>query len=272
MDLNRDIEDFDLVFFDLETTGLDVTKGDAICEIGALKINNRKIVDKFESLINPKRSIPKEAYLIHKICDKDVQGAPLFEQVADRLIKFFKGSIILAYNIEFDLGFLNYELNKINSTIPQLPAIDILCMARKTLRLEKYNLEALSYFFDINHNGGLHRALTDSFVASQVFFKLRDTLKEAELENLGDFVSLYGLTNDIFRLKEGVKVTLVKEAISQQLTLKTRYFSYRNTMEKEEIKPIDLFQENNNFFLWCQGKAGKSWRINLNRVLDIQIV
>jgi DNA polymerase III epsilon subunit-like protein len=145
-------------------------------------------------------------------------------------------------------------------------------MARKTLRLEKYNLEALSYFFDINHNGGLHRALTDSFVASQVFFKLRDTLKEAELENLGDFVSLYGLTNDIFRLKEGVKVTLVKEAISQQLTLKTRYFSYRNTMEKEEIKPIDLFQENNNFFLWCQGKAGKSWRINLNRVLDIQIV
>ena len=108
MDLNRNIEDFDLVFFDLETTGLDVNKGDAICEIGALKLHNRKIVDKFESLINPKKPIPEEAYRIHKISDADVKGAPHFEQIADRLVAFFKDSIILAYNIEFDLSFLMF--------------------------------------------------------------------------------------------------------------------------------------------------------------------
>jgi DNA polymerase III epsilon subunit len=272
MDLNHSIEDFDLVFFDLETTGLDVTKGDAICEIGALKINNRKIVDKFESLINPKRPIPREAYLIHKICDKDVEGAPFFGQIADKLVNFFKDSIIFAYNIEFDLNFISYELNKINSALPQLPAIDILCMARRTLRLEKYNLQALRSFFEIEHSGELHRALADSFVASQVFFRLRDTLKQAELENLGDFISLYGFTNEVFKLKETPKVVLIKEAISNRLTLKARYFSYRNTMEKEEIKPLSLFEESNNFFLWCQNKTGKNWRMNINRLLDIQIV
>lgn len=272
MDLNRNIEDFDLVFFDLETTGLDVAKGDAICEIGALKIHNRKIIDKFETLINPKRPIPKEACLIHKICDKDVQGAPFFEQIAAKLTAFFKDSIILAYNIEFDISFINHELAKIDRSLPAQPAIDILCMARKTLRIEKYNLGAVVSFFNIEHSGELHRALSDTYVASKAFFKLLDILKENKLENLADFISLYGLTNDIFKLKEEPKVSLIKEAIANRRTLKTRYFSYRNTMEQEELKPISLFQENNNFFLWCQDKAGKSWRMNANRLLEIQIV
>ncbi|MDP2922587.1 MAG: 3'-5' exonuclease [Candidatus Omnitrophota bacterium] len=272
MDLNKNIEDFDLVFFDLETTGLNVAKGDSICEIGALKIRDRKITDKFSSLVNPKKPIPQEASSIHKIYDRDVQGAPYFEQIANKLVKFFQNSIILAYNIEFDISFLSYELNKINSAIPILPAIDILCMARKTLRLDRYNLKALCSFFDIEHTGELHRALADSFVVSQAFFKLRDILKEGKLENLADFISLYGLNNEIFKLKEEPKVSLVKEAITKQLYLKARYFSYRNTMEEEAIKPVDLSQENNNFFLWCQNKAGKGWRINLNRLLDIKMI
>jgi DNA polymerase III epsilon subunit family exonuclease len=272
MDLNRDIEDFNLVFFDLETTGLDAVKGDCICEIGALKWHKRKIIDKFHTLINPQRPIPQEAYLIHKIADKDVCGAPTFGNIADNFIAFLKDSILLAYNIEFDLSFINYELSKIGRSIPELPTIDILCMARKTLSLEKYNLGAVASFFNIEDTGKLHRALNDSFAAAWIFFKLRGILKENKLNNLGDFVSLYGLTNNIFKSKEGPKVALIKEAMAKQLFLRVRYFSYRNTMEEEEIKPISFSQENNNHFLWCSSKSNKSWRININRFLDMKIV
>ena len=67
MDLNKNIEDFDLVFLDVETTGLDVVVGDAICEIGACKVRARETIDTFETLVNPKKSVPPEAYLIHMI-------------------------------------------------------------------------------------------------------------------------------------------------------------------------------------------------------------
>jgi DNA polymerase III epsilon subunit len=272
MDLTKNIEDFDLVFLDLETTGLDVLKGEAICEIGALKVCRRQIIDKFHSLINPKKSIPAEAFKIHQISDEEVKQAPYFEDIAGSLLNFLNHSVILAYNIEFDLGFLNHELKKLGRKMLEAPAIDILCMARKTVRLPKYNLAAIASFLNLEYCGKMHRALDDAGIASGVFFKLRDILKECKLNNLEDYISIYGLANGIFRLKEEPKVQMVKKAISSQMILKTRYFSYQNTMEEEHIKPLNLSYEERNFFLCYQNKLGRNTRINLNRILELKIV
>ncbi len=272
MNLKSNIEDFNLVFIDLETTGLDAVKGDAICEIGALKIKERNVVDKFQTLVNPKRQIPEEAFRIHKISDQDVKDAPIFEAVADKLISFMKESIVLAYNAEFDLGFVHHELKKANKEIPELPAIDILCMARKTLKLARYNLGAISSFLNIEYTGNQHRALDDAKVASGVFFKLRDMLKDNRLNNLEDFVSLYGLQNEIFKSKEEPKIYLVRKAIDNKSFLRVRSFSYQNTMDQEAIKPLSLTRENDSFFLAYENRHGKNIRINLNRILDVEIV
>jgi DNA polymerase III epsilon subunit family exonuclease len=272
MDLKKNIEDFSLVFFDLETTGLDFIAGDSICEVGALKIKGRETVDKFHSLVNPKKNMPAEAFRIHKISDEDLVGAPFFEDIADKFVDFLKDSIILAYNINFDLGFINYGLKQMNKQPLEAPAIDILCMARKTLRLPRYNLGEIVSFFNIAHSGNLHRAMDDAYVASEVFFKLRDTLRTSNLDNLEDFITLYGLNNEVFRAKEELKICLVKKAIEDKAPLKARYFSYQNMMEKEVIKPLNLSQENKNFFLWYENKHGKNIRISLDRVLDIENV
>lgn len=272
MDLKRNIEDFNLVFFDLETTGLDAVKGDAICEIGALKIMSRQEIDKFHTLINPKMSVPKEAFLIHRISDDDLKNAPYFENIIDKFLDFLNNSIIFAYNIEFDLGFINYELRRLNKQPLEVPAIDVLCMARKTLRLPRYNLSSIADFFNIKYTGQMHRAPDDALVASKVFFRLRDILRENNLNNLEDFVSLYGFNNEIFRVKEEPKVYLVNKAINNRQFLKARYFSYQNTMNEERIKPINLSQENKNFFLWYEDSHGKNIRINLNCILDAEIV
>lgn len=272
MDLKKNIEDFDLVFFDLETTGLDVLAGDSICEIGAVKIRSREDVDKFHTLVNPGKSMPVEAFRIHHIGDEDVKNAPYFEAIIEKFIDFLKDSVILAYNIEFDLGFINYKLKQMNKQPLELPAIDILSMARKTLRLPRYNLGEIVSFFNIEYSGKLHRAMQDASIAAKVFFKLRDILREGSLDALGDFISLYGLNNGHFKTKEEPKIQLLKKAIDEKVPLKARYFSYQNTMENEEIKPLNLSQEHKGFSLWYESKQGKNIRIDLNRIFEVETV
>lgn len=271
MNLRRSIETFDLIFLDLETTGL-IPVGDSICEIGALKIKERKVIDKFHSLINPKRNISYEAYFIHGISDEELKDAPSFEQVVDKFLIFLRDSVICVYNAEFDMSFIQGELARISHPSLQLPVMDILCMARRTLRLPKYNLGAIAQFFGIKSPHRLHRALDDAAVTSRVFFKLRDILKEKKLENLDDFISLYGFNNEVFKLKEEPKVFLIKEAITKGAILKTRYFSFGNTMREEKLKPLNLFQEKKNFYLWCENSRTSEFRLNLNRILEVEII
>jgi len=271
MDLKKNIEDFNLVFFDLETTGLDFLAGDSVCEIGALKIKGRETIEKFHSLVNPKKTMPEEAFRIHRICNDDLKDAPYFENIVDKFVDFLKDSIVLAYNIDFDLGFINYGLKKLNKPPLENPAIDILCMARKTLRLPRYNLGEIVSFFNIECPGKLHRAMDDAYVASEAFFKLRDILRENGLDNLEDFISLYGLNNEVFRAKAESKIYLIKKAIEDKITLKARYLSYQNMMENDTIKPLNLSQENKFFFLWYESKQGKNIRISLDRILDVEI-
>lgn len=272
IDLKKNIEDVDLVFLDLETTGLDVIEGDAICEIGALKVRNRDIVDKFQTLVNPGKRIPHEVYLIHKISDEDVKDAPRFSDVVEATSAFLKDCVVCAYNAEFDVGFINRESHRIKFQPPELPVLDVLVMARKTVKLPRYNLEYVAKFFNVDYSSGFHRAINDSHIAFQVFLKLRDILKERNLEILEEYLSLFGMNNEIFRLKEEPKIMAIKEAISKGIYLKIRYFSYQNTIEEEKVKPINFFQEKKSFYLWCQNSKNTSFRININRIFNIEIV
>ena len=272
MDLNKNIEDFDLVFLDVETTGLDVVVGDAICEIGACKVRARETIDTFETLVNPKKSVPPEAYLIHKISDDDLKDAPYFEKIIDKLTSFLDNSVVCAYNAEFDIGFINHEARRRDLSAIELPVLDILCMARKTLKVPRYRLEYIADFFNIGYQKSLHRALHDARVASEVFFKLRDILKEKKLDMLAEYISLFGVNNAVFKSKEEPKVDAIKEAITKGTIVKIRYFSYNNTMEEEEVRPLNFFQENKNFYLWCQNVKEQGFRININRIFSIEIV
>jgi len=76
--MNPPLENLPLVFFDVETTGLNPNQEDAICEIGAVKIKENEIVDTFQTLINPQRKIPSYVSSIHHIYDEDVKDAPCF--------------------------------------------------------------------------------------------------------------------------------------------------------------------------------------------------
>ena len=270
MDLTKNIEDFNLVILDLETTGLDAVTGDAICEVGAFKVKTRKVIDQFHSLVNPNRSMPLQAYNIHKISQEELKDAPYFEDIADKFISFLDKSIICAYNIKFDVGFINNHLKKFNRPSLELPGVDILSMARDGLRLPRYNLDAVAKFFNIDCSQGLHRAANDASVALQALVKLLDIFKEKGIRNLDEFISLYGLNNKIFRVKEEEKIELFNLAIKKRTVLKIKYFSSNNVIEEKDAVPLRIVSEGRYPYLLCQSKDKGSFSVRVSRILKVE--
>ncbi|MDD3296252.1 MAG: 3'-5' exonuclease [Candidatus Omnitrophica bacterium] len=269
MDLKKNIEEYTLVFLDLETTGLDFVMGDAICEIGAVKMEKRRTIQTFHSLVNPGKLMPKEAYQVHKISDEELKNAPAFKEIADNLIKFLKGSIICAYNAGFDVGFIKHYLKKNNYEAPDVPAVDILSMARGLLELTRYNLESVARYFNLDCSGGFHRAIDDSLFAAKIFYKLIDVFKQKGIETLEELVSLCGLDNDIFQAQENKKIGVLRQVIDSEGVIKARCFSCARRVEEALLKPLQVTQEKKGFYLCYQDKDSKVLRISLRQILNL---
>ncbi|MCI5837762.1 MAG: OB-fold nucleic acid binding domain-containing protein [Christensenellaceae bacterium] len=157
------------VVFDTETTGTEPAT-DTVTEIGAVKIVNGVITERFGSLINPKVKIKPEITDITGITDAMVADKPVFKQVAGDVYKFFEGAILIAHNIDFDIKFLKrlsaeagyYYYNKL---------IDTLALARQLLpRLHNHKLGTIAEYFGIEFNP--HRAYDDAHATAKVFIKL----------------------------------------------------------------------------------------------------
>ena len=178
-----------LVFIDVETTGLSPKNGDCICEIGAVKTHQGKVLCEFQTLVNPQMPVPYEAYAVHQISDAELKSAPLFTEVAEDLLHFLDEAIICAYNAKFDVGFLNSELARVGKKPLANPVIDVLLMARGLVQSDRYNLETVANNLNIFSSQGLHRAIYDCRVTAKVFYKLIEKLNNPPAQAL---VEKYG--------------------------------------------------------------------------------
>ena len=97
--------------FDVETTGLDPRQGHRILEIAGVRVEGGKILEDriFSQLVNPERPIPWEAKSVNKITDEEVASAPTIDAVLPEFLRFTEGSLLVAHNAEFDMGFLAQE-------------------------------------------------------------------------------------------------------------------------------------------------------------------
>ena len=99
-----------LIALDVETTGLRITEGHRIIEVGAVEILNREITNtEFQKYVQPNRKVG-ESVNIHGITDKFLINKPQFNQISDDLLSFIKGATLVIHNAPFDLGFINNEL------------------------------------------------------------------------------------------------------------------------------------------------------------------
>src|SRR5689334_12316992 len=115
----------DFVVLDVETTGLDPTKGDEVIEIAAQKIHGRDVVGEFVSLLKTTRLIPPEATKIHGITQEDINlNGKNAVDIIPELVTFIGEAVIIGRNVQFDLGFINEHLRRLDKPILTNQAID----------------------------------------------------------------------------------------------------------------------------------------------------
>ncbi|MDR1401271.1 MAG: 3'-5' exonuclease [Endomicrobium sp.] len=149
----------DLVFLDIETTGLDLKKGAKIVEISMLKICNGTKTE-YESLINPMQHIPLKYSKIHSIYDDMVRDSPTFEKIAKDIISFIGNNVVVCHNALFDLLFVSKELYQAGIFVENVFYIDTLKLARQYFNFHSNRLESIADVLDIEVNLS-HRAMAD---------------------------------------------------------------------------------------------------------------
>lgn len=172
----------DYVVFDLETTGVSVAKDDII-EISALRSRNGQIVDTFSTLVNPGRSIPRDATAVNGITDEMVRDAPQIGTALSGFLEFAGKDVLVGHNIHsFDLNFVYDAVSVLFGKEVDNDYIDTLYMARRCLPgLKSYKLTDIAAHFGIS-SAGAHRALNDCKMNQKCYEELGRLEGEAGLE------------------------------------------------------------------------------------------
>ncbi|QFT94972.1 DNA polymerase III subunit epsilon [Roseovarius sp. THAF9] len=163
------------IVLDTETTGFDPEQGDRIVEIGAVELYNHMPTGRtFHEYINPRRSMPQEAFEVHGLGDDFLRDKPVFEKIAQNFVDFIGDAKLVIHNAAFDMKFLNAELGWLNmAKIPWEQAIDTLDIARRKFPGSPASLDALCRRFGIdNSSRTLHGALLDSEILAEVYLEL----------------------------------------------------------------------------------------------------
>ena len=211
------------VFLDTETTGLSFKDGHKIVEIAC--VETRDLIPTgniFHRLINPKRSVPDEAFNVHGFSEKFLSDKDSFDQVADEFLNFIKGKNIIIHNAPFDLSFLNGELKLIKKDqIDKTLVIDSLEIARNKFPGTSNSLDSLCKKFNIDLSKRTkHNALLDCELLREVYINLLD-VKEPKFNLTATNTESTMINNKIYN-KEILKISeeevqLNKEFIKKEL-------------------------------------------------------
>jgi DNA polymerase III subunit epsilon len=163
------------VVLDTETTGFSPEGGDRIIEVGAVELANHVPTGRtFQCYINPERPVPVEAFAVHGLSDAFLADKPLFADIADGLMDFLGDARLVIHNADFDVGFLNAELDRIERPrLERARVIDTLAIARKKFFGAGASLDALCRRFEVDlTDRALHGALKDALLLAEVYLGL----------------------------------------------------------------------------------------------------
>lgn len=172
----------EFVVFDLETTGISVNSNEII-EIGAVKVKNQVITDRFSTFVNPGRPIPYNIQELTSINDQMVADAPSIDKALPDFLAFCKDAVLVAHNASFDTGFI-FQKAKDRGIHTDFTVIDTVSMSRALLpELKKYKLDTVAKALGVsleNH----HRAVDDAGATAEIFVKLLNRLCDKGITTL----------------------------------------------------------------------------------------
>lgn len=217
------------VVFDIETTGLSKEK-EMITEIGAVKVADGKIIERFSTFVNPQRPISAEITKLTGITDDMVKDAPTIENVLPEFLKFCEDTVLVAHNASFDTGFIRIAAERAGLGELHHTIVDTLELARALLpELNKHKLDIVCEHLGVTLNGH-HRAVNDAEATAEVFIKFLDMLAEKKIFTLDEINVLASRTVNYKKLRAYHAIILVKN-----------YTGLRNLYELVSMAHIDYF-------------------------------
>ena len=166
------------IVLDTETTGLEVSLGHRIIEIGCIELVNRRVTgNHWHHYINPGREIDSGAFEVHGISTEFLQDKHRFAELAEEFRDYVAGAELVIHNAPFDIGFLNNELALLDPPLAALEEncsiLDTLLLARQKHPGQKNSLDALCKRYGIdNSNRSLHGALLDARILADVYLAM----------------------------------------------------------------------------------------------------
>lgn len=231
------------VVFDIETTGFD-SAINHIIEIGAVKVVEGKIVDRYSTFINPGVRIPARITELTSITDEDVKDARGIEEILPEFLEFCEGSVLVAHNASFDVGFITYKAKLLGIDI-DYTVLDTVGLARMLLpNLSKYKLNLVAKALDIsleNH----HRAVDDAEATAQIFVRFIEMLREREIHTFTALNEANKLTPEaIKKLPTYHAIILAKNDIGRINLYKLVSLSHIEYFSRRPRIPKSLLDEN----------------------------
>lgn len=174
------------VVLDLETTGLSPREGARVIEVGIVRLRQGRIVDEFQSLLNPGFPLPETASTITGLTDADLCDAPAAEQVIPQLLRFIGRDAVVAHNAGFEQEFLASECQCVGLLPPLLEFHCSLRLARRRVESAlNCRLETLARSLGLPAPDGFHRALRDARITAHLWVHLC-RLDDQRRERLGE--------------------------------------------------------------------------------------
>lgn len=167
-----------LIILDFETTGLSPDMGDRAIEIGAVKLENGEVVDRFQELMNPGKRVSGFIEDYTGISNAMLADADSCEQVMGRFSDFIQGSNLIAHNASFDKRFLDAELSRIAGSYSGEFSCSLLVSRRVFQDAPSHKLGQLVEYARIPSEGEFHRALYDSEMTAKVWMAMLDDIGE----------------------------------------------------------------------------------------------
>lgn len=177
-ELGRRLQDITFCVVDLETTGGSAKDGSMITEIGAVKVQGGEVLGEFQTLVNPHQRIPPFIAVLTGITDSMVATAPSIDQALPQFLEFAQGSVLVAHNAPFDVGFLRHFAERQGRTWPAFEVLDTAKLARRVITKDdapNCKLSSLAVLFGAGTTPN-HRALADARATVDVLHGLMGRL------------------------------------------------------------------------------------------------
>ena len=238
---NKDYDE-ETIVFDIETTGLSV-QNCKITEIGAVKIKDGKVIDVFNTFVNPETPIPADIVELTGITDEMVADAPKTRDALDAFFKFIGGGdkLLVAHNANFDTGFIRYAAEECGFEFKN-PYLDTVALSRfLNPDLKKHKLDILADYYKVgefNH----HRACDDADVLARIYFKMIASMREHDIKDFEQLKRDMSAKSNPLSLKPYHQIILVKNKVGLKNLYKLisygflKYFKRHPRIPKTELE------------------------------------